>query len=158
MLNKAVKELMLEQGMHASTLCVAMGQSESTFSRMFMRDESDPKASSIALLDRRLNIKVSDVYLKKESLEPELCRFFYSAQQDREQQGMGSETFVYIGGKWHKYTEQTSAQGSSYYADVEFLGEAPRFNIKVNGKVQCPNLYMRLCKEAQLATEKQSTK
>jgi transcriptional regulator with XRE-family HTH domain len=159
MLNKAIKELMLEQGIQASVLCVAMGQSESTFSRMFINDNANPKASSLKLLAKRLNIKVSDIWLKSERLEPVICRFFYSASQKRISSefsdGKCTPLFVYIGGKWVEYTEMTSSTGSSNFDDVVYLGEAPQWHIKVNGKIQCPDLYMHLCDEAKLASEKQ---
>jgi len=143
MLNKAIKELMSEQGVQASVLCVAMGQSESTFSRMFMNDDSNPKASSLKLLARRLNIKVSDIWIKAESLAPVMCRFFYSAEQWK----VYGSNEVYINGEWVEYTEMTSCTGSSMFDDVVYLGEAPKYNTKINGKVQCPDLYKRLCEE-----------
>ena len=160
MLNKAIKELMSETGTQANVLCVAMGQSESTFSRMFMKDDSDPKSSSIALLARRLNIKVSDVYLKAEILAPVMCRYFYSAEQDSTL-GIDSEclphatrkSFVYINDIWHHFTEKTSLTGSSNFRDALYLGEAPRWHTKRYGKVRCPDLYKQLCDEAK---EKQS--
>ena len=150
MLNKAIKEIMSEQGAQANVLCVAMGQSESTFSRMFMKDGSDPKSSSIALLARRLNINVSDIYLKAESLQPELCRFFYSEKQSKASRmltGSNQVNEVYINGEWIEYSEVTGANRSSEWADVIYLGTAPRWHVKLCGKVQCPDLYMQLCKE-----------
>jgi len=156
MLNKAIKELMQEQGAQASTLCVAMGSSESTFSRKFMNSESNPKANDIAELARRLNIKVSDIYLKKESLEPELCRFFYSAEQDAIQKdAFYQPSCVYIDGEWKQYTEKKSSLKSSNFSDVIYLGEAPRWHTKRDGRVHCPELYKQLCDEAR---DKQSTK
>jgi transcriptional regulator with XRE-family HTH domain len=146
MLNKAIKELMSQRGLNAKTLCVAMGQLESTFSRMFMNEDSDPKASSIALLARRLNVKVSDIYLEKEMLEPELCRFFYS-----EAVNIASDSSikreVLINGDWIVYNEKTKSTESSSHEDVYYIGEAPRYHTKLNGQVQCPDLYKKLCDE-----------
>lgn len=144
MLNKAIKEIMSENGAQASVLCVAMGQSESTFSRMFMKDDSDPKKSSLELLARRLNIKVSDIYLKKESLEPEMCRFFYSAEQEAAVEC--TKSYVYIGGEWHHFTEKKRSLESSDFKDVVYLGEAPRWHTKTSGRVHCPELHKKLCK------------
>jgi transcriptional regulator with XRE-family HTH domain len=149
MLNKAIKELMNQRGLAQNVLCVAMGQSESTFSRMFMKDESDPKASSIALLARRLNIKVSEVYLEKEKLEPVMCRYFYSKEQKAILIELDDTTIrqVYINQKWVDYTESTSTIESSNFDDVYYIGEAPQWHVKINGKVQCPDLYKQLCDE-----------
>ena len=150
MLNKAIKELMNQRGLAQNVLCVAMGQSESTFSRMFMKDDSDPKASSIALLARRMNIKVSDVYLEAERLQPVICRFFYSESNKSALLNYSPNRpprMVYINSKWIEYTERTSTTGSSNWDDVIYLGEAQEFHIKINGNVQCPDLYKQLCDE-----------
>lgn len=148
MLNKAIKELMSQRGLVAKTLCVAMGQSESTFSRMFMKDDSDPKQSSIALLARRLNVKVSEVYLEKEKLEPVLKRFFYSETQKEIKSESGCPpSFVFIKNKWVEFTEKSDLQSSSNFKDVVYLGEAPRWHTKRDGKVHCPDLYNQLCEQ-----------
>jgi hypothetical protein len=145
---------MQEQGVQASTLCVAMCSSESTFSRKFMNSESNPKSDDIAELARRLNVKVSDIYLKKESLEPELCRFFYSAEQAAIQKDslidgeFYHNSYVYIDGEWKRYTEKKSSLKSSNFKDVIYLGEAPRWHTKRGGRVHCPDLYKQLCDEA----------
>ncbi len=147
MLNKAIKELMNQRGLAQNVLCVAMGQSESTFSRMFMKDDSTPKSTSLELLARRMNIKVSEIYLEKEKLEPELCRFFYS-----EAVNFASDTSikreVLINGEWVTYNEKTKSTESSAHKDVYYIGEAPRYHTKLNGQVQCPDLYKQLCDEA----------
>tara|TARA_R110000782_G_scaffold233962_1_gene320152 strand:+ start:1231 stop:1707 length:477 start_codon:yes stop_codon:yes gene_type:complete len=154
MLNKAIKEVMNQKGVNAKTLCVVMGQLESTFSRMFMKDDSDPKASSMALLARRLNIKVSDLYLEKERLEPELCRFFYSEyQKSIKSDNDGFEihpSFVYIKNEWVEFTEKKSSLSSSNFKDVIYLGEAPRWHTKKEGNVHCPDLYKKLCDEKRI--------
>jgi transcriptional regulator with XRE-family HTH domain len=154
MLNKAIKELMNQRGLAQNVLCVAMGQSESTFSRMFMKDGSDPKASSIELLARRLNVKVSEVYLEKEKLEPVLNRFFYSKKQNKLRMVTplrGNKVHslqVYNGKEWVDYSECKSSTESSNWDDVIYLGEFPEWHIKVDGLVQCPDLYKQLCDEA----------
>jgi transcriptional regulator with XRE-family HTH domain len=148
MLNKAIKELMNQRGLAQNVLCVAMGQSESTFSRMFMKDDSDPKASSIALLARRMNIKVSEVHLESERLEPVLKRFFHSDKQAKLRLGSGEPILqVYTGSEWVYYTEVKSTTGSSEMDDVIYIGEFPEWHVKVGGRVQCPDLYKRLCDE-----------
>ena len=154
MLNKAIKELMNQRGLAQNVLCVAMGQSESTFSRMFMKDDSDPKASSIALLARRLNVKVSDIYLEKEKLEPVMKRFFYSKKQNQMRMdyhvGINRAPLlqVYNGKEWLDYSECTSSTGSSNWEDAVYLGEFPEWHIKADGQIQCPDLYKQLCDEA----------
>lgn len=153
MLNKAIKELMSQRGLNQKSLSVALGQSESTFSRMFMNENSDPKQSSIELLARRLNVKVSEIYLEKESLEPVICRYFYSKKQDLLPSSLGEKSSskeVYINGGWVNYSETTSSTGSSNWDDVIYLGEAPEWHIRINGRIQCPELYKRLCDEARV--------
>jgi len=162
MLNKAIEELLTENGTNASSICSMIGQSKSTFSRTYINEGANPTANSLKLLARRLNIKVSDIWLKAESLAPVMCRYFYSADQDSIL-GVDSEhlphaigkSFVYINEQWHHFTEKTSLTGSSNFRDAIYIGEAPRWHTKRDGRVHCPDLYKQLCDEAR---EKKSTK
>lgn len=147
-MGEAIDHFMLEVGFDLPKLILISGVNSGTMSKI-NRGISSPTISTIKRIAKALSVKASDILIQEESFQPVLCRFFYSeTQRDIKRDKIDKSTsYVYINGKWLEFTEKGSATSSSNFKDVVYLGEAPRYHTKRDGKVHCPDLYKKLCDE-----------